>query len=150
MRLLDRLIKTHTSWFTWMFTAWEAGGGACRGEASAASYWFKEGSAGSIPKEGKPQQHLTVPFALFIKNRPKHFMYHTKVSFAGGSHRKDWSRSAADPPPGNRVPGSSVWALGNAHKDCSLATASWGRGLFLEQRSPPHPMAKIRYLKVPL
>lgn len=32
----------------------------------------------------------------------------------------------------------------------ALATASWGRGLFLEQRSPPHPMAKIRYLKVPL
>lgn len=52
------------------------------------------------PHLWKESQHSTsVAFPLFIKNRPKHFMYHTKVSFAGGSHWKDWSRSADDPPP---------------------------------------------------
>lgn len=74
--------------------------GLATDRATAASYWFKRGalagvhtvdSTRSIPTEGKPGQHLTVAFPLFIKNRPKHFMYHTKISFAGGSHRKDWS-----------------------------------------------------------
>ena len=37
-------------------------------------------------------------FPLFIKNRPKHFMYHTKVSSAGGSHEEAWSRSTDFPP----------------------------------------------------
>lgn len=36
----------------------------------------------------KRTESLTVAFPLFIKNRPKHFMYHTKVSFAGGSHEE--------------------------------------------------------------
>lgn len=32
----------------------------------------------------------------------------------------------------------------------SPETASWGRGLFQRQLSPPHPVAKVRYWKVPL
>lgn len=70
----------------------------------AGAYWS---SRRSTPTEGKPHSN-SVAFPLFIKNRPKHFIYHTKVSFAGGSHWKDWSRSADDPPPPRDwVPGSS-------------------------------------------
>lgn len=46
---------------------------------------------GPYLRKESQDSHLTVAFPLFIKNRPKHFMYHTKISFAGGSHRKDWS-----------------------------------------------------------
>lgn len=57
-------------------------------------------SYGYMHGERKSEDRLPqVAFSLFIKNRPKHFMYHTKVSFAGGSHGKDWTRSTDFPPP---------------------------------------------------
>jgi hypothetical protein len=102
----------------------------------------KEGKSGIVPHSY---------FPLFIKNRAKHFMYHTKVSFAGGSHGKHWPRSSDDPPPlqGTVSQGAAAGPWRMPTKTALSGNSQLGVGVALGQFSPPHPMAKVRYSKVP-
>lgn len=67
-------------------------------------------------------------------------MYHTKVSFAGGSHEEAWPRSADFPPPLEGT-GSRQQRLGAPVKTAP-ETACWGGEAVRGQRSPTPPDGK--------
>lgn len=93
---------------------------------------------GSGAKEGKSKDKSPSRwhFALFIKNRPKHFMYHTKVSFAGGSHEEAWPRSTDSPLPLLRAQGP--WSL-TEHSGKS----QWAVGACPGPLAPPTPWQRL-------